>query len=104
MSHSGGYRTAIRERLRRYGVIHEVLRKHHRLKEAQELIYNGWFKSFKSNDIKKETLRALFYTGPNDSEAIIFDRVIPWHILSPIQKRNYSKLGNWISYYENMHK
>lgn len=104
MSHSGGYRKAIRERLRYYGIVHKVLSDNHRLCELQELIYKNWIGVYKSNDMKSRTLKTLFYRGPNDTEATLLDRVIPWHAMSVLQKRDYSKLVNWVSYYENMYK
>lgn len=104
MSHSGGYRKAIRERLRDYGLIHKVLSENHKLCELQELIYINWLAMFKSNEMKTKTLKTLFYRDPNDTEATVFDRIIPWHALLPIEKRNYSKLVNWVSYHENMYK
>ena len=96
MTNKGGYRAAIRDRLRNYGIICEVLYEYKHMMELQELIYINWISVFVSNEMKSKTLNSLFYRGPNDSEADIFERIVPWHALDKHQKANYKNLLSWI--------
>ena len=96
MANKQGYRAAIRDRLRKYGIICEVLYEYKRMCELQELIYVNWISVFVSNEMKSKTLNSLFYQGPNDGEAEIFDRIVPWHALDKHQKESYQNILGWI--------
>lgn len=96
MSKTNGYRAAIRDRLRKLGIIYEVLRQYKRLTEFQELIYESWIGVYCSNDEKTKVLKALFNRGQLTTEADLFVRMVPWHVLTLEQKQDYERIAGWI--------
>lgn len=96
MSKTNGYRAAIRDRLRRLGIIYEVLRQYKRLTEFQELIYKSWLSVYCSNDEKTKVLKVLFDRGRLTTEADLFMRIVPWHALTPEQTQDYERIAGWI--------
>lgn len=96
MPKSGGYKAAIRDKIRKFGVIYEVLKEHKRLVEVQKLIYDHWLRFLVGNELKTACLNSLFDMSYGRTEADIFRRFIPWSNLTEDQKRDYENLWGWI--------
>lgn len=96
MSKTNGYRAAIRDRLRKCGIIYEVLRQYKRLTEFQDLIYENWIRVYCSNEEKTRTLKSIFYRGQSFTETDLFMNLVPWHVLTPEQKQDYERIAGWI--------
>lgn len=96
MAKTNGYRAAIRDRLRQFGIICEVLRKYKRLTEFQDLLYEHWIRIYSSDTEKSKVLKILFRRGESTTEADVFTRLVPWHALTAEQTRDYERIGGWI--------
>lgn len=95
-----GYKNAVRERLQKYGCICTVLYRYKIYTRIVNLIYKSYFGNYSSspnNNLEKtKVLNYMFVRYPEQSEAEVFHRLIPWKELSDSAKATLENIEGWI--------
>jgi len=101
MSKTKGFRPAIRDRLKKYGIIYEVLLKYKMVTKTQKLIYDEFIRPFVKASEKTKCLNFLFKRYEGEDEWEVFHRMIPWHVLDQDETSDFVNLEEWIKIREN---